>query len=152
MRPAVNVGLSVSRVGGAAQTKAMKKASGSIRIDLAQYREMEVFTQFASDLDESTRHQLKYGKGLMELLKQPLSRPMSMPDQVITLVAATEKLFVHLPINKVKSAQTAMLEYFSTHSPEIKRELSDSKELTKELTDKIIKTAKSFFANPSLVK
>ncbi len=152
MRPAVNVGLSVSRVGGAAQTKAMKKASGSIRIDLAQYREMEVFTQFASDLDESTRHQLKYGKGLMELLKQPLSRPMSMPDQVITLVAATEKLFVHLPINKVKSAQTAMLEYFSTHSPEIKRELSDTKELTKELTDKIIKTAKSFFANPSLVK
>ena len=71
MRPAVNVGLSVSRVGGAAQTKAMKKASGTIRIDLAQYREMEVFTQFSSDLDEATKAQLAYGKRLMELLKQP---------------------------------------------------------------------------------
>ena len=78
MRPAVNVGLSVSRVGGAAQTKAMKKASGSIRIDLAQYREMEVFTQFASDLDDATKAQLQHGKALMELLKQPLSHPLSM--------------------------------------------------------------------------
>ena len=83
-RPAVNVGLSVSRVGGAAQTKAMKKASGSIRIDLAQYREMEVFTQFSSDLDDTTREQLAYGKGLMEVLKQPLYRPLSMAEQVIT--------------------------------------------------------------------
>ena len=78
MRPAVNVGLSVSRVGGAAQTKAMKKAAGSIRIDLAQYREMEVFTQFSSDLDAATKEQLEYGSGLMELLKQPLGHPMSM--------------------------------------------------------------------------
>ena len=88
MRPAVNVGLSVSRVGGAAQTKAMKKAAGSIRIDLAQYREMEVFTQFSSELDETTKEQLQFGKGLMELLKQPLESPMSMEDQVITLYAA----------------------------------------------------------------
>ena len=72
MRPAVNVGLSVSRVGGAAQTKAMKKAAGSIRIDLAQFREMEVFTQFASDLDNATKEQLQHGHALMELLKQPL--------------------------------------------------------------------------------
>ena len=78
MRPAVNVGLSVSRVGGAAQTKAMKKAAGSIRIDLAQYREMEVFTQFSSDLDAITKEQLEYGKRLMELLKQPLSEPLSL--------------------------------------------------------------------------
>ena len=84
MRPAVNVGLSVSRVGGAAQTKAMKKASGSIRIDLAQYREMEVFTQFASDLDDATKAQLQHGKALMELLKQPLSHPLSMHEQVLT--------------------------------------------------------------------
>ncbi len=84
MRPAVNVGLSVSRVGGAAQTKAMKKAAGSIRIDLAQYREMEVFTQFSSDLDAVTKEQLQYGKGLMELLKQPLCEPMSLHEQVIT--------------------------------------------------------------------
>ena len=88
MRPAVNVGLSVSRVGGAAQTKAMKKATGTVRIDLAQFREMEVFTQFSSDLDENTKEQLTYGKGLMELLKQPLCHPLSMAEQVITLVAA----------------------------------------------------------------
>ena len=78
-RPAVNVGLSVSRVGGAAQTKAMKKASGNIRINLAQYREMEVFTQFASDLDDATKKQLSYGKTLMELLKQPLCHPAFQP-------------------------------------------------------------------------
>ena len=84
MRPAINVGISVSRVGGAAQTKAMKKAAGTIRIDLAQYREMEVFTQFSSDLDDTTKEQLQYGKGLMELLKQPLCNPMSLAEQVIT--------------------------------------------------------------------
>ena len=94
MRPAVNVGLSVSRVGGAAQTKAMKKASGSVRIDLAQYREMEVFTQFSSDLDEATTAQLKYGSCLMELLKQPLCSPLSLHQQVITLCVATHKLMV----------------------------------------------------------
>ena len=93
MRPAVNVGLSVSRVGGAAQTKAMKKASGSIRIDLAQYREMEVFTQFASDLDDATKAQLQHGKALMELLKQPLSHPLSMHEQVLTLCMATDGVF-----------------------------------------------------------
>ncbi|MCH5211540.1 MAG: F0F1 ATP synthase subunit alpha [Oscillospiraceae bacterium] len=152
MRPAVNVGLSVSRVGGAAQTKAMKKVSGSIRIDLAQYREMEIFTQFASDLDESTQNQLRYGKGLMELLKQPLSHPMSMPHQVITLVAATEKLFMRIPVNKIKKAQMAMLEYFKTYAPEIERKLNDTKELTPELKNKIVETAKKFFANPTLVK
>ena len=92
MRPAVNVGLSVSRVGGAAQTKAMKKACGSIRIDLAQYREMEVFTQFSSDLDDATKAQLAHGRAIMELLKQPLCNPLSMPQQVITLVAATHKV------------------------------------------------------------
>ena len=109
MRPAVNVGLSVSRVGGAAQTKAMKKATGTVRIDLAQFREMEVFTQFSSDLDENTKEQLTYGKGLMELLKQPLCHPLSMAEQVITLVAATNKLFLNVDIKKVKQTQMDML-------------------------------------------
>lgn len=152
MRPAVNVGLSVSRVGGAAQTKAMKKASGSIRIDLAQYREMEIFTQFSSDLDESTQRQLKYGKGLMELLKQPLNHPMSMPHQVITLVAATNKLFVNIPVNRIKKTQAAMLEYFGTHASDVERELTETKILTDELHDRIIAVAKDFFANPMLLK
>ena len=103
MRPAVNVGLSVSRVGGAAQTKAMKKASGSIRIDLAQYREMEVFTQFASDLDDATKAQLQHGKALMELLKQPLSHPLSMHEQVLTLCMATDGVFDKIPTRQVNS-------------------------------------------------
>ena len=98
MRPAINVGISVSRVGGAAQTKAMKKAAGTIRIDLAQYREMEVFTQFSSDLDDTTKEQLQYGKGLMELLKQPLCNPMSLAEQVITLVAATNRIFLDVDV------------------------------------------------------
>lgn len=99
-RPAVNVGLSVSRVGGAAQTKAMKKASGSIRIDLAQYREMEVFTQFSSDLDASTKQQLQYGKTLMELLKQPLGSPLSLHEQVITLCAARHQVFMGMDVKR----------------------------------------------------
>lgn len=152
MRPAVNVGLSVSRVGGAAQTKAMKKASGSIRIDLAQYREMEIFTQFASDLDESTQKQLKYGKGLMELLKQPLCNPMSMAHQVISLIVATEKMFINIPVEKVKKAQTAMLEYFDTNNSELVKELEEKKELTDEIRAGIIETANKFFANPLLIK
>ena len=122
-RPAVNVGLSVSRVGGAAQTKAMKKASGSIRIDLAQYREMEVFTQFSSDLDDTTREQLAYGKGLMEVLKQPLYRPLSMAEQVITLVVATAKGFIDIPLTEVKRYQMALLDYIREHHGEIITEL-----------------------------
>ncbi|WP_089983464.1 F0F1 ATP synthase subunit alpha [Clostridium sp. C105KSO13] len=144
MRPAVNVGLSVSRVGGAAQTKAMKKAAGSIRIDLAQYREMEVFTQFSSDLDAATKEQLQYGSGLMELLKQPLSHPLSMHEQVITLCAATHKLFLDVEKKKVKQCQMDMLHYFDTAHPEIGKEIEDKKVLTGELTEKIVETAKEF--------
>ena len=105
MRPAVNVGLSVSRVGGAAQTKAMKKASGSIRIDLAQYREMEVFTQFASDLDDATKAQLAHGKALMELLKQPLCHPLSLHEQVMTLIMANHGVFDTIETKDVKKYQ-----------------------------------------------
>ena len=110
MRPAVNVGLSVSRVGGAAQTKAMKKAAGSLRIDLAQFREMEVFTQFSSDLDEETKAGLTYGKGLMELLKQPLGHPLSLADMVFTLVGATGKKFMDVPTEQIKKFQKSYQE------------------------------------------
>ena len=121
MRPAVNVGLSVSRVGGAAQTKAMKKAAGSVRIDLAQYREMQVFTQFSSDLDDSTKAQLEYGACLMELLKQPLCSPLSMPEQVITLCAATHKKMIGIPLKGLKEYQNELLEYIGNLYPEIIR-------------------------------
>ena len=144
MRPAVNVGLSVSRVGGAAQTKAMKKAAGSIRIDLAQYREMEVFTQFSSDLDDATQEQLRYGKGLMELLKQPLCNPLSMHQQVITLVAATHKKMMHVEVKKMKAYQMEMLEYFDRAYPEIGQEIEEKKVLTEELIEKIERAAEEF--------
>ena len=144
-RPAVNVGLSVSRVGGKAQTKAMKKAAGSIRIDLAQYREMEVFTQFSSDLDDETKQQLKYGKGLMELLKQPLGHPLSMPEQVITLVTATNKGFLNIKPAKIKEVQNGLLDYFKDTHADIISELSDKKQLDDDLKEKIIETSKKYF-------
>ena len=144
MRPAVNVGLSVSRVGGAAQTKAMKKASGTIRIDLAQFREMEVFTQFSSDLDEETQQQLAYGNGLMELLKQPLGHPMSLAEQVITLVTATSRLFLTVPKEKIKEMQKGLLEYFHTSHPEIVRQIETDKDLSDDLKASILAGAKEY--------
>ena len=144
MRPAVNVGLSVSRVGGAAQTKAMKKAAGSIRIDLAQYREMEVFTQFSSDLDAVTMQQLQYGKGLMELLKQPLEHPMSLHEQVITLCSATNKLFLDIPVPKLKEFQGNMLTYMDEKHPEIGNEIEQMKTLSDDLIKRIVSAVKEY--------
>ena len=144
MRPAVNVGLSVSRVGGDAQTKAMKKAAGSLRIDLAQYREMEVFTQFSSDLDDATKEQLEYGSGLMELLKQPLGKPMSLADKVITLCAARHKVMLGIPTANVNGFQMDMLSYFASAHPEIAREIEETKDLSKELSQKIVEIAEEF--------
>ena len=143
-RPAVNVGLSVSRVGGAAQTKAMKKASGSIRIDLAQYREMEVFTQFSSDLDDTTQEQLAYGKGLMEVLKQPLYRPLSMAEQVITLVVATAKGFIDIPLTEVKRYQMALLDYVRENHSEIIAALEETKALDDTLRQAILTAAEEY--------
>ena len=144
MRPAVNVGLSVSRVGGAAQTKAMKKAAGSIRIDLAQYREMEVFTQFSSDLDAITKEQLEYGKRLMELLKQPLSDPLSLHAQVITLCAATHKLFLDVPVKELKKFQKDMLAYLDQKHPQIGEEIEELHSLSDTLINKIIDAVKEY--------
>ena len=143
-RPAVNVGLSVSRVGGAAQTKAMKKAAGSLRVDLAQFREMEVFTQFSSDLDEETKTQLKYGEGLMELLKQPLTHPMSLAQQVVTLVGAIGKKFVDVPKNQIKSYQGKMLEYFDTHHSDLMSEIDTQQVLDDELKTSILNVIDEF--------
>ena len=143
-RPAVNVGLSVSRVGGAAQTKAMKKASGSIRIDLAQYREMEVFTQFSSDLDDTTREQLSYGKGLMEVLKQPLYRPLSMAEQVITLVVATAKGFLAVPLTEIKAYQMGLLDYVQENHSEIIAALEETKALDDTLREAILTAAAEY--------
>ena len=144
MRPAVNVGLSVSRVGGAAQTKAMKKAAGSIRIDLAQFREMEVFTQFASDLDEATKEQLAYGNSLMELLKQPLYHPMSLHAQVLTLFLASQKEFLFVEKKRVKEYQKAILAYFEEEHADIVKEIEKTKDLSEDLKVQIVKAAEKF--------
>ena len=144
MRPAVNVGLSVSRVGGAAQTKAMKKASGTIRIDLAQYREMEVFTQFASDLDDMTKEQLQHGKCLMELLKQPLCHPMSLADQVITLVAANKRLMLDVDTAKTKEFQMGMLDYIHVQHAELVTKINEEKVLDDAITEQIVEAVKEY--------
>ena len=143
-RPAVNVGLSVSRVGGAAQTKAMKKAAGSIRIDLAQYREMEVFTQFSSDLDENTKRQLAHGRALMELLKQPLGAPFSMEQQVVTLVAANAHIFSDVSLADIKKFRMDLLNFISQEYPDIYTELEFSKDLIDETREAIIEACNEF--------
>ena len=146
MRPAVNVGLSVSRVGGAAQTKAMKKAAGSVRIDLAQYREMEVFTQFSSDLDPATKAQLAYGSGLMELLKQPLEHPLSMEEQVVILYAATSHLLVDIPKEKLKTFQGGLYEYMRSSYPQVGDALRTTKTLSEDIQREIAKAVGEYKA------
>lgn len=143
-RPAVNVGLSVSRVGGAAQRKAMKKAAGSVRIDLAQYREMEVFTQFSSDLDDATKKQLDHGRSLMELLKQPLSHAFTMAEQVIILVGANTYVFSDIPPAEIQGFRKDMLEYFHTECSDIITQLETYMDLPQELSERIEEEAMKF--------
>ena len=145
MRPAVNVGLSVSRVGGAAQTKAM--TAGRIRIDLAQFREMEVFTQFSSDLDAATKEQLQYGNSLMEMLKQPLYRPLSQSEQVVSLCCATHKVMMDIEKSKIKQFQMDLLEHFNTRQTAIMETIERDKVLTDELTQQILDAANAFKAS-----
>ena len=118
-RPAVNVGLSVSRVGGDAQTKAMKKAVGTLRLDLAQYREMEVFTQFSSDLDDATKRQLRYGQGLMRLLRQPRYAPLSQHQQVIILVAAMARVCQDVPLERMDAFRAHLLSEVEAEAPDL---------------------------------
>ena len=130
VRPAVNVGLSVSRVGGAAQTKAVKKIAGSLRIDLAQFRELEVFTQFSSDLDAATREALEHGKRLMEVLKQPLYHPMPVSRQVVILYAATRKLLADIPLSHAREFAWGLAEYMESARPEVMEEIQQTGELS----------------------
>lgn len=146
-RPAINVGLSVSRVGGSAQTNVMKKSVGTIRLDLAQYREMQAFSQFGGDLDASTARQLKYGAGLMQLLRQPNNSPMSLHQQVITLVCAQARLFVEVPPRSIKAVQKELLEFFENYHSDICHKISHGKTYSEELKDEIIGAAKEFMAS-----
>ncbi len=143
-RPAVNVGLSVSRVGGAAQTGAMKKVAGTLRLNLAQYREMAVFTQFSSELDQTTRDLLTNGKVLMELLKQPLESPLSMAEQVVTLFAANEKVFAGIPPENAKKFQKGMLEYMHDHHEKLLHSVEGRKELDDELKERLLSALREY--------
>lgn len=137
IRPAVNVGLSVSRVGGAAQTKAMKKVAGSLRIDLAQYRELEVFTQFSSDLDDATQKILDHGKRLVEILKQPLYHPMPLHKQVIILYAAEKRFFMDVPEKEVKSFQEEMVSYLEEKYQSLVSDIDTKKVLSDEMMQQL---------------
>lgn len=143
-RPAVNVGLSVSRVGGDAQTKAMKKAAGALRLDLAQYREMEVFTQFSSDLDETTKRQLIYGQGLMRLLRQPQNHPYQQHQQVILLVAALDHVMQTVPLARMDDFRTGLLTYIETQDQALCRRIDESGQLSDEDRETILKLSREF--------
>ncbi len=145
-RPAVNVGLSVSRVGGDAQTKAMKKAAGAMRLDLAQYREMEVFTQFSSDLDETTKRQLTYGQGLMRLLRQKQYHPLTQHEQVITLVAALAHVLQDIPVEQINACQQEMLAWFGQQDPALCQRIDSTGLLSDDDRQQIIDLARTFVA------
>ena len=132
VRPAVNVGLSVSRVGGAAQTKAVKKIAGSLRIDLAQFRELEVFTQFSSDLDPATKEALEHGNRLVEILKQPLYHPMSVSRQVVILYAATQKLLADVPVERTREVAWGLADFVQQAHPELMESIDSTGELSPE--------------------
>ena len=145
-RPAVNVGLSVSRVGGDAQTKAMKSSAGALRLDLAQYREMEVFTQFSSDLDDVTKRQLTYGQGLMRLLRQPQYHPLSQHRQVITLTAALSHLLQDIPAKDMKDAQMALLTFAEAQDPALCQRIDETGKLPPEDKEAILALTRRFLA------
>ena len=144
LRPAVNYGLSVSRVGGAAQTKAMKKASGNLRIDLAQFKEMEIFTQFSSELDQSTTELLDHGRMLTELLKQPLYNPLPHSEQVILLYAAQNGFFKGIPLKELREYRTDLMTYIRSYGQDIISEIDENKVLTDDLADRIERILTAF--------
>ncbi|WP_270194577.1 F0F1 ATP synthase subunit alpha [Faecalibacterium prausnitzii] len=143
-RPAVNVGLSVSRVGGAAQTKAMKKANANLRIELAQYKDMESFAQFSSDLDAETRHQLEHGKALTEMLKQPLYQPKTDAEQVVTLVLASHGMLDEVPLAEQRAHTAAFVRQFHADVSGTMDAITATGKLTPEQTDTILNAWKAY--------
>ena len=144
-RPAVNVGLSVSRVGGAALTQAMRKSVGTIRLDLAQYREIQVFSQFGGDLDDQTVQQLKYGAGLMQLLRQKNQVSLTQWEQVVTLICAQEHMFQEIPLKRIKDVQRGLLDYFEREQNAVCLKIEHSR-YSDEIRRDVIQAAKTYFA------
>jgi F-type H+-transporting ATPase subunit alpha len=144
VRPAINVGISVSRVGGKAQIKAMKKVAGSLRLDLAAYRDLEAFAQLGTELDETTQRQLDRGKAMVELLKQGQYRPYHVADQVISLLAGTQGFLDDLPLSRIAEFKEKLLTHIRDSSPEVRQELIDTSDLSDELSDRLQEIIGSF--------
>jgi F-type H+-transporting ATPase subunit alpha len=144
IRPAVNVGLSVSRVGGAAQVKAMKQVAGSLRLDLAQYRELAAFAQFGSDLDKSTLQKLNRGARLVELLKQPQYRPMEDYEQVIVIFAAVRGFMDDIPVEAVGSFEKGLLEFMVVSRPDVLKDIKEKKALDSALEERLQEAVREF--------
>lgn len=145
-RPAINVGLSVSRVGGDAQSKAMKSAVGTLRLDLAQFHEMEVFMQFASDLDEVTRNQLNYGQGLMYLLRQDKHQPLKLSQQVVLLVAALNRVMQDIPPEEMGEFKIGLLQYMEQEAPDLLQEIERTGVLLDKVKEKIVTLARNYLS------
>jgi F-type H+-transporting ATPase subunit alpha len=144
IRPAVNAGLSVSRVGGNAQNKAMKKVAGSLRLDLAQYRELAAFTKFGSELDKSTQAQLNRGERLIEILKQPQYQPYPTDQQVVILYVAGQGFIDEVPVPRVKDFERGFLKFIGEKYPQVCEKLRATKELTSEVTEGLKKAVAEY--------
>jgi F-type H+-transporting ATPase subunit alpha len=144
VRPAINVGLSVSRVGGSAQTKAMKSVAGKLKLELAQYRSLQAFAQFSSDLDPQTRAQLERGKRMSELLKQPAYSPFPMEEQVVVFWAATNGYLDNIPVEKVREFEVRLLQDMKARHKKIISEIAEKKVLDEKLTKELEKILKDF--------
>lgn len=147
IRPAINVGLSVSRVGGAAQIKATKQVSGTLRLDLAQYRELQAFTQFASDLDEASRKQLERGQRMVELLKQPPYSPLSVEKQVVLIFAGTKGFLDDIAVSRIKEFEDGIYPFIEAKHPDIFEQIRSKKALDSDLEEKLAKAINEFKAN-----
>ena len=144
-RPAINAGLSVSRVGGSAQTDVMKKSVGMIRLDLAQYREMQAFSQFGGDLDAGTARQLKYGAGLMQLLRQNKNEPMDLHSQVITLLCAQARLFLDVPASEIRAVRGELIAYLEQYHQPLCRKIDQGQRYSEQLKSDISAAAVEYF-------
>lgn len=144
VRPAINVGISVSRVGGAAQTKAMKKVAGTLRLDLSQYRELEAFAQFGSDLDQATQRRLNRGERIVEVLKQPQYSPMEMADQVLIIYTVINGYLDDIPVDNIDRFEKEFLNYVHSNYPELSENIEQEGQMSEEIKDKLIEVIKEF--------
>jgi len=144
VRPAINVGISVSRVGGDAQVKAMKDVAGTLRLDLSQYRELEAFAQFGSDLDEATQRKLSRGERIVEVLKQPQYSPMNVTDQIMIIYTVINGYLDDIPVDNIERFEKEFLSYMNTNFPEIVTSINEKGELSDEIEEKMKKNIIDF--------